>query len=137
MVSNAFLLTGCRRPSIDHGRASELFIIESSACRLVMRKVRLPKRVAEIVVLVWAIENGPDVTIEPRLVSRVPAHGTGAPVNQRSGVSRGDLLRVAECAGRAIEIRAFSELADGHVFDDIIHGHYVENFRNVSRIGAH
>src|ERR1041384_1454732 len=96
--------------------------------------IRLPESVAKIVVLIGPIKNVPDVAIEPGPVSRIPAETTRAPVNQGRLVAWRNVLRIVEGARSAIEIGALGKLANGHVFDYIVHGDYVQNLGHVRRI---
>src|ERR1043166_3511230 len=116
MRLKAFLLASRHALKIEERGRAQLFVIKSSAGRLIMRKIRLPERITKIVVLIRPVEDGPDITIEPRTVIRIPFQAAGAPVDQRLLVSRWDVLWLSEGAGRAVNVPALGELANRHVF---------------------
>src|ERR1043166_6289756 len=101
---HAFLLASLNALPVDERWSAQLFIVKSSACRLIVRKVRLAESNAEIVVLIRTVENGPDVAIEPRPIIRIPLQPASTPVNQRSFVSWRDMLGIIERSGGAVEV---------------------------------
>src|SRR5215510_10955624 len=136
MCLGAFLVAIRQALFINEWWSTKLLIVESSAGRLIMRKVRLAERVTEIVVLIRTVKDGPDVTIEPRSIIRVPLEPASTPMNQCSLISRCEVLWIIKCSGRAVEIGPCRKLTDGHVFDDIVHRNHVKNLRNIGWIGA-
>src|SRR5216684_453749 len=98
MILDALFLASRHGFSIDHGRATQLVVIEGTARRLIVREVRLTEDVAEIIILIGPAKNVPDVPVEPGFVIRVPAEPPGTPMNQRPLIGRSDMLRMVEGA---------------------------------------